>query len=432
MKFGVVSYEKKYLNLDGADKQNLGDWIQMLAMEYLYREWGIRDYLRVSRNTAANYTGETVIVPWNGVLFDMNCNRQWHETFPFSNKIIPVFFSMYYHGVYMRESTIAHFSKFAPIGCRDEVTMELMHENGIPAYISGCVTALFPKRSENIVMQNKVLLVDAPKGIEDYMPEHLRKKIVYGTNLYPVKRLEGEHYMTVEESDAAYNCAKENLRFWCNNAKLVVTSRLHVAIPCVAMGIPVVLVKKQFDKRFSWVEKLLHPYSYFEWEYIDWNPQPIEYEEEKKRLKELLYKRLMQAYHGVKEETGVCTIFEQRERVPYSYLMKKALLNMGIENSLFENKKFAIWGVTAETIYVIRTLREICPSMELVKAYDNYVEGTIEGCQIEKSCCITKENNLIYFVFAKSVRQEAAELFEKNQSKYVFVEIDSECWEYHF
>ena len=249
MKFGVVSYEKKYLNLDGADKQNLGDWIQMLAMEYLFREWGIQEYLRVPRNTAANYAGETVIVPWNGVLFDMNCNRQWHETFPFSDKIIPIFFSMYYHGVYMRESTMNHFNKFAPIGCRDEVTMELMKKNGIPAYISGCVTALFPRRDQREVMQNKVLLVDAPKGIEDYMPEELRTDILYGTNLYPVKRLEGEHYMTAEESEAAYNCAKENLRFWCENAKLIVTSRLHVAIPCMAMGIPVVLAKKQFDKR---------------------------------------------------------------------------------------------------------------------------------------------------------------------------------------
>ena len=52
MKYGILSYERKKLSLNGRDTQNMGDWVQTIAMEMLYNEWGIDNYIKVSRNDA--------------------------------------------------------------------------------------------------------------------------------------------------------------------------------------------------------------------------------------------------------------------------------------------------------------------------------------------------------------------------------------------
>ena len=57
MKYGILSYERKKLSLNGRDTQNMGDWVQTIAMEMLYNEWGIDNYIKVSRNDAHDYDG---------------------------------------------------------------------------------------------------------------------------------------------------------------------------------------------------------------------------------------------------------------------------------------------------------------------------------------------------------------------------------------
>ena len=65
MKYAVIAYYNKYLSLNGKDSQNMGDWVQTLAMEKLFSEWGIDNYEYVSRNNTRTYDGESVILPYN-------------------------------------------------------------------------------------------------------------------------------------------------------------------------------------------------------------------------------------------------------------------------------------------------------------------------------------------------------------------------------
>ncbi|MBU5488421.1 hypothetical protein KQI77_09780 [Clostridium sp. MSJ-8] len=61
------------------------------------------------------------------------------------------------------------------------------------------------------------------------------------------------------------------------NAKLVVTRRLHVALPCIAMEVPVVLAH-QCDTglvevcRFSGLDRIIKVYKPEEFDSIYWNP----------------------------------------------------------------------------------------------------------------------------------------------------------------
>lgn len=59
-------------------------------------------------------------------------------------------------------------------------------------------------------------------------------------------------------------------------AKLVITSKIHVAMPCVAMGIPVVFITDEPNNiRFDVIQGILPIYSYKDMNYVNWSPEPV-------------------------------------------------------------------------------------------------------------------------------------------------------------
>ncbi|GAE09109.1 hypothetical protein JCM10914_5455 [Paenibacillus sp. JCM 10914] len=64
----------------------------------------------------------------------------------------------------------------------------------------------------------------------------------------------------------------------------------------MAMGIPVILVSENFDGRFSWIDKYLPLYTPGEFSEINWNPSPVDYEEDKKIIKKQFIYRIKKAY----------------------------------------------------------------------------------------------------------------------------------------
>lgn len=426
MKFAVLSYERKYLSLSGKAQQNLGDWIQTIATEELYKEWGITDYIHVSRNDAREYNGEYVLLPFNGFNTLIDKANYKTKTFPLSPKIIPVFFSMHYHDKYIPKKMLLQLIQYGPIGCRDEETMQNLRAQGIQSYLSGCVTALLPKRNPSI-NQNKILLVDPPNGIEEYIPSHFKKNIEYHTNMFRITRTTGEPYMTTEESSSAYNHAKDVLQYYKDNAALVVTSRLHVASPCMAMGIPVVLAKEDFDGRFAWIEKYLPLYSRKDWNIINWNPSPINYEEEKTFIKSVLKKQLFSTYNKFKDIYALSEFYESRCRVEYNQKIRQAIQSLQQEKNKPQN--YAIWGVVDSSLLINNIIAEVYPEWNLSKVYDLRVEGNFEGINIQKPETITAENDLIYFIVATKARTDAKELLERINKKYIIVDLKSDSWE---
>lgn len=118
------------------------------------------------------------------------------------------------------------------IGCRDLYTLKFLRNLGCSAYFSRCLTLTIPKRvGANIT--DKVYFVDVPDSAIRLFPNQILERAV----------IKKQKWIKVgnEAWEVTYSRAKDILED-LRKASLVITSALHCAAPCVAMGIPVLLI----------------------------------------------------------------------------------------------------------------------------------------------------------------------------------------------
>lgn len=242
---------------------NLGDYYQSHAVENLYDYMGIgvNDRAAIKRAEISSYRGEKVVLPLQGCFV----YTKGMPVFPVSPDIIPVFFG--YHGLSLADrKSLRGLPEDVLIGCRDEPTYRLMKKLGKNAFLSGCLTAAMPRR-EKEPKDTKVFLADAPDGIEKFLPEHFKERFEYISQSFFLDN-------TVNEDESYKKLGMRTASVFAryrDEATLIVTSRLHVAVPCTAMGIPVILARTYFDERYSWVEKYLPLYTPEKFKSIDWD-----------------------------------------------------------------------------------------------------------------------------------------------------------------
>ncbi len=204
--------------LDYSNTDNIGDNIQSLAVaQHLDQEYSYAD-----RDFLNRFTGDPVAVVMNGWF------THEPENWPPSPSIVPIFFGFHlvpavYEVVAKRKDYLA---QFAPIGCRDEATAEVIRSWGIDAYVSGCATMTFPTRSRE-PRERRLILVDQKRR---ELTREGRQGAVSVSHMVP------SYY----SSQLKFAVAKELLNFYRDFAGQVVTTRIHCAMPCTAMGIPVV------------------------------------------------------------------------------------------------------------------------------------------------------------------------------------------------
>ena len=158
-----------------------------------------------------------------------------------------------------------YYRKFEPIGCRDTYTVELLKGIGVDAYFSGCMTLTmrnpYNARNDHIVLAD--VFHDLP------YPNRMFAKNVLLKNQIPrdrgLKVVDIEHHFREKFSiEERFRRAQDLLRIYAQ-AKMVITSRLHCALPCLALGTPVVfLCNDKKNRRFSGLIDLMHHYSYEE------------------------------------------------------------------------------------------------------------------------------------------------------------------------
>lgn len=266
-RFGLLKYEPRYGYF------NVGDYIQSLAVRRFLPEVDVL----VSREKLNQYTGDPLFLILNG--WYMQEPQNW----PPSENILPLFVAFHINESVANQLTtpksIAYFKKHEPIGCRDYFTRNLLSEHGIEAYFSGCMTLTlrkedyFERELESEVFICDVFadldytlngsmllrLVRSPKVlygklkkkmlIRALLPESIRKGAGYGRNYLPDRGYSDQRKFVLAE--------KQLKRL--ASAKLVVTSRIHIALPCLAFGTPVVFVNRNFDhSRFEGILELFH------------------------------------------------------------------------------------------------------------------------------------------------------------------------------
>jgi hypothetical protein len=145
-------------------------------------------------------------------------------------------------GILFEKKSIDYLKKWGPVGCRDIHTLKSFKDRGIPAYFSGCLTLTFPEfkgeRNDKIyfvdVAESELILSTIPKEIELKKRTH---KLSTVQCLYSSKK----RFRLAESLLSDYR-----------QAALVITSRLHVALPCLAFGTPVMFISPHMDDaRFS-------------------------------------------------------------------------------------------------------------------------------------------------------------------------------------
>ena len=116
------------------------------------------------------------------------------------------------------------------------VTKKFMDKIGVPSFFSGCMTLFMAVRNPQPVEKrgNTIYLADLSNTNMNLLPERIVKKakfiehkIIYGWR--------SSKLLTKERFIDAYKILEKY-----SQAKLVITQRIHAALPCVAMGTPVI------------------------------------------------------------------------------------------------------------------------------------------------------------------------------------------------
>src|SRR5690606_21919923 len=103
-----------------------------------------------------------------------------------------------------------------------------------------CLTLTFPTRLR-AATQRKVLLVDVPEPLRRIVPEELSRGAMPVS--HEVQDIYGE---TIK-----FDIARHLLSLYRDQARLVITTRLHCTLPCLAMGIPVIFFADTREARVT-------------------------------------------------------------------------------------------------------------------------------------------------------------------------------------
>lgn len=290
--------------LVGTEKSlNIGDYIQAIAAEQFFKHIDVY----IERERLDEYNGEPVKMIMNG--WYMHDPKHW----PPSSQIIPLFVAFHVNSLvrnnFLSPESLDYLKRYQPIGCRDVDTVELLQNKGLNAYFSGCLTLTLGYKYHSKEKNNKCYFVDP-----FYILHHNQIKIVFQNIVELVfyyrkiriisrkmkqirkfkdllalvsfyreyKKIFGEElllnaeYIRHEDLDfhklyptdiSKLDYAKGLVNKY-SQAALVVTSRIHCALPCLGIGTPVIYVenKQQVEASSCRLNGLREFFNIVEWD----------------------------------------------------------------------------------------------------------------------------------------------------------------------
>lgn len=393
MRFANYHYEGRHIN-------NLGDHVQILAVDYLYKQMGLlpEDIVYIDKDDLAAYNGEDVLLPVSMPLIDY---KEHGIAGMFSEKIHPVFLGLTLAKDTLLPEEVSYYKEHEPVGCRDERTYHTLSGYGIHAYLGGCMTVILPRRQNDPATQTDVFIIDSTKGVEKYLPEDIAARAIRDTHLFYGKL------------DNPKERARERYALYRDRAALVVTSLLHCSIPCMAMGIPVILAKDLVSYRFAWVEKLLKIYTPEEYENIDWMPAPVDYEQHKQRMLTFIRHRL-EGNNDPEEIAAIHNFYMDRPRK--DYVVDAFLpLQRFIDTTWRDHNKayqYGVWGLTQMAEITVSYISRNYPNAKLCHVYDARYSTHLAGIQAIPPSNIADHPEETIFVTTVSACAPARQYFE--------------------
>jgi hypothetical protein len=221
------------VQIEGLKRNNIGDVLQAFAVaDHLTATPVVLDREDL---TGAADRGRLLLFANGWYMHD-------YSKFPPPPNIAPVYASVHFSNAAIlqkRENTI-HLKKHGPIGARDWKTLVMLRAAGVPSYYSGCFTAGLDSRPVERG-NGKLLVVD---GIDHRLPDAAVEAIGRRLAMQPERVShdpEGFGLPFAEYAVQSFARAGALLQSYCS-AEIVVTTKIHCALPCLAMGVPVVLL----------------------------------------------------------------------------------------------------------------------------------------------------------------------------------------------
>jgi hypothetical protein len=270
-----------------SDYKNIGDYIQSLAaLQFIPKVDTYIEKEEVSNDLAIDDYVKTIMNAW----------YIWHpESWPPNKKITPLLTSIHMSPLTAEAMVSGNKRNYmienGPIGCRDLDTLSFLQSKNIPSYFSGCLTLTLGKKYKSNKKRDGIIFVDpyvSPlrdkvdgKFIYYYLnvlksifyflksPKTIlklsKKKYFHGRlpfmkyynaamfyNAYKTKFSKNTilnsrfltHIVKVgkDESQESLFKRSEDLLNLYSRSSLVVTSRIHCALPCLGLETPVIFI----------------------------------------------------------------------------------------------------------------------------------------------------------------------------------------------
>ena len=426
MKYGYLFYNKPVLpqkaSVRNGRPMNLGDPIQSLAVIMLYREMGISDddIIPVDRYDLDKYAGsEDVVLLVNGAENYEHYSYGASLSIP-SEYIHPIYAGIHIHREITSQERI-YFSTHGPVGSRDYATTDFLVKNEIDAFTLGCLTLTLPQRRWWRGGTNSVFLIDCPASLMRFIPTDLFENAITLSQIYRCPTVSDTDRITREEALIYHKHAYDQLGRIRDNARLVITSRLHAAAPCIAMGIPVILARDTFCERFAFLDGIIPLYTCKNYRDIDWNPTPPDIEAHKTLIKEFVFSRIK----AIAYRTRISRAYKEAASGLYDFCheMRHAAAKI---LSLTNDKplNYAIWGVVMpDALHLVEAMKMLCPNSCFKKAVDTYASGNYMGVEIIRPELIEfLDQNIALLVPATAAHNAARELLNGTSRPYVLID----------
>lgn len=262
---------------------NIGDYIQSLAA----RQFLNSPYVYLNREHLNEYSGDKVKLMMNGWFIHNPGN--WPPSDCIEPLLVAFHISTFTKGKLLSGKSVEWLKNHEPVGCRDGFTERALKEKGIDSYFSGCLTLTLGKSYkraqsdghktyfvEPVFYAGKGKLIYNLKvlffGLKNFRKIKIILQKKYNKNsiknfylssaffmqyrkLFPEKILLNSEYVSHQyeagKNDDYYFSEADTLLKKYADAKLVVTSRIHCALPCTGMETPVVYVQNEKEDDIS-------------------------------------------------------------------------------------------------------------------------------------------------------------------------------------
>lgn len=229
MKYGLLYYK---------DTGNIGDDIQTYAssrflprIDYMVDRENIELFVPKKKEPVA-----TIMNAW-----------YIHDEFNFniSPYLFPLYISVffkyveYYNGItvgsdYLNRNVIKSLKEYGPVGCRDKHTNNLLNKLGVESYFSGCLTLTLDKL-ESVEKQDYIVVNGLSNEEIKYIKSKTNRKIV------EFKQDVKKGSFTNETWEERKKRVEDVLKLY-QGAHMVITTKLHCSLPCLALETPVLLL----------------------------------------------------------------------------------------------------------------------------------------------------------------------------------------------